>query len=91
MARVTDHKPLLSILSEEKGIPQLDASRLQRWAIILSGYSYILKQEIETTNSNAGCFSRYPKGCENDRCSRITRNSFRRKKMNQPKNQLLTE
>ena len=31
---VTDHKPLLRILLEEKGIPQFTAMRLQRWPIV---------------------------------------------------------
>ena len=56
MTIVTDHKFLLAILSEEKGIPQLAASGLQRWAIILSGYN----------NSNADCLRKFPKDCEND-------------------------
>ena len=49
---VTDHKPLLSILWEEKGIAQSAASRLKRWAIISSGYNYTLKYETEASNSN---------------------------------------
>ena len=58
---VTDHKPLLRILSEEKGIPQLDASRLQRWTILLLGYNHTLKYKTGTSNSNADCLSRFPK------------------------------
>ena len=63
---VTDHKSLLRKLSEEKGIPQLAASRLQRWAIILSGNNYTLKYKTVTSNSNADCLSRFPKDCESD-------------------------
>ena len=37
-SHLTDHKP--PIFSAGKGIPTLVASRLQRWAIILSAYSY---------------------------------------------------
>ena len=37
---VTDHKPLTAILNPKKGIPSLAAARLQRWARILSAYSY---------------------------------------------------
>ena len=35
---VTDNKPLSAILGPKKGIPILAASRLQRWAILLSAY-----------------------------------------------------
>ncbi len=35
-----DHKPLTTILGPKKGIPPLAASRLQRWAWILSAYKY---------------------------------------------------
>ena len=61
MTIVTDNKPLLGILSEEKGIP-----KLQWWAIILSGYNYTLKYKTGTSNSNADCLSQFPKDCEND-------------------------
>ncbi|XP_063923679.1 uncharacterized protein K02A2.6-like [Zophobas morio] len=39
----SDHKPLLAIFGENKQIPQLTASRLQRWAIILASFDYELK------------------------------------------------
>jgi len=35
----TDHKPLVSIFGEKKGIPLMSAHRLQRYAIFLSGYT----------------------------------------------------
>ena len=66
MTIVTGHKTLLGILSEEKGIPQLAAWRLQRWAIILSGYNYTLKYKAGISNSNVDCLSQFPKDCEND-------------------------
>ena len=37
---ITDHKPLMAILGEKKGIPPLAAARLQRCAWILSAYKY---------------------------------------------------
>ena len=37
---VTDHKPLLTILGEKKGIPSMAAARLQCLAIKLSAYNY---------------------------------------------------
>ena len=79
---ITDHKLLLGILSEEKGIPQLAISRLETWEIILSGYNYTSKCKTRTSNSNVDCFSRFLKDCENvfGRSSRINRNFFRRQK-----------
>ena len=44
---VTYYKTLLGILSEEKAVPQLAASTLQKWAIILSGYNYTLNTKQE--------------------------------------------
>lgn len=44
---MTYHKILLGILSEEKAVPQLAASTLQKWAIILSGYNYTLNTKQE--------------------------------------------
>lgn len=35
-----DHKPLTALFGEEKGIPQMAADRLQRWALFLSGFKY---------------------------------------------------
>ena len=35
---ITDHNPLTTILGSKKGIPSLAATRLQRWAILLSAY-----------------------------------------------------
>ena len=37
---LTDHKPLLSILGSKQGVPPLAAARLQRWAVVLSAYTY---------------------------------------------------
>lgn len=47
----TDHKPLLSIFSPEKGIPEFSANRLQRYALFLSAYNYV----IEYVNSAHNC------------------------------------
>ncbi|KAF2905080.1 hypothetical protein ILUMI_01094 [Ignelater luminosus] len=45
----TGRRPLTSILGETKGIPQMAASRLQRWSIFLSGFSdkIDLEKDIE--------------------------------------------
>ena len=33
---ITDHKSLLGLLHEHKGVPSMAASKIERWAIILS-------------------------------------------------------
>lgn len=43
----TDHKPLLSIFSPDKGISQMTEARLQRYALFLAAYNY----KIEFVNS----------------------------------------
>lgn len=51
----TDHKPLISILNPRKGIPAIAASRMQRWANFLGGFSY----RIEHVSSE-GNIADYP-------------------------------
>lgn len=33
---VSDHKPLMNLFNENKGIPQMASGRIQRWALTLS-------------------------------------------------------
>ncbi|XP_029696863.1 uncharacterized protein K02A2.6-like [Takifugu rubripes] len=40
---LTDHRPLTTILGPHTGVPSLAASRLQRWALLLSAHSYDIK------------------------------------------------
>ena len=56
----TDHKLLLGLLSEQKGISSMAAARIQLWAILLSAYNYSLKYRRSSENSNADFFSRFP-------------------------------
>ena len=50
--RTTDHKPLTAILGPKQGIPPLAAARLQRWAILLSAYTYDIEFKPTTAHSN---------------------------------------
>lgn len=47
----TDHKPLITIFGENKGIPIMAAARIQRWAFILSGFNYTIEYIKGTSNS----------------------------------------
>ena len=40
---ITDPKPLTTILGPHQAIPTLAAARLQRWAITLSAYNYVIQ------------------------------------------------
>ena len=55
---ITDHRPLISIFSPDKGVPQIAAARLQRWAILLSSYNYSIEYKKGTEHSNADGLSR---------------------------------
>ena len=57
---VTDHKPLTAILGPKKGIPPLAAARLQRWAWILSAYTYEIEFRPTNEHCNADGLSRLP-------------------------------
>jgi len=37
---ITDHKPLTTLLSPKRGVPTVAAARMQRWALLLTAYSY---------------------------------------------------
>ncbi|XP_055493550.1 uncharacterized protein K02A2.6-like [Leucoraja erinacea] len=60
---VTDHKLLLVILGPKSDIPSMNASRMQRWAILLSQYDYKVKYRSSKCNTVADALSRLP--CEN--------------------------
>ena len=57
---VTDYQVLLSIFSPVTGIPSTAASRLQRWAIFLSGYNYTIEYQKTSKHGNADGLSRLP-------------------------------
>lgn len=45
----TDHKPLITIFGSKKGVPELAANRLQRYALFLTAYNF----EIEYVKSES--------------------------------------
>lgn len=55
----TDHKPLLAIFGENRGLPVMAAARMQRWAFILSGFVYNLKH-VKGIQNLADSLSRMP-------------------------------
>ena len=57
---IKDHKPLVTILHSKNGIPLIAATRIQRWAIIFSGYRYELKFGRADDHCNADGLSRLP-------------------------------
>lgn len=59
----TDHKPLVSIFGPNNGIPVMTASRMQRWAIILSAYTYDIEY-VRTSDNSADGLSRLPLPCD---------------------------
>lgn len=57
---LTDHRPLTTILGPHSGIPSLAASRMQRWALLLSGHSYEIKYRKADRHQNVDGLSRLP-------------------------------
>ncbi|CAB3254664.1 unnamed protein product [Arctia plantaginis] len=53
----TDHKPLLSIFGPHRGVPEVSANRLQRYAMFLSGYNYTIEY-IRSADNSADYLSR---------------------------------
>ncbi|CAH2216106.1 jg6860, partial [Pararge aegeria aegeria] len=62
----TDHRPLLSIFGKEKGISVTAALRLQRYAVTLSAYNYIVQYVDGKNNQIADFFSRAPLSVQYD-------------------------
>ncbi|KAL7298999.1 hypothetical protein TKK_0008096 [Trichogramma kaykai] len=54
----TDHKPLTFIFGSKEGLPQMAASRLQRWAVFLSGYNFEIQHVRGADNVVADGLSR---------------------------------
>ena len=57
---VTDHQPLTWIFGPKTNIPLLAAARMQRWALVLTGYRYNIVYRTSADNANADVLSRLP-------------------------------
>ncbi|XP_062372040.1 uncharacterized protein K02A2.6-like [Sardina pilchardus] len=57
---VTDHKPLISLFSEMRAIPQMTSPRIQRWAVTLGAYEYTIIYKVGRDHTNADALSRLP-------------------------------
>ena len=60
---ITDHRPLTTIFGPKTGIPKMVASRLQRWALFLSGHNYEIQYKQTNSHCNADGLSRLPLTC----------------------------
>lgn len=56
----TDHKPLIAIFGDKKGIPSIAAARMQRWALHLSAFDYEIVHKKGENNCVADALSRLP-------------------------------
>ncbi|KAL6471846.1 hypothetical protein MHYP_G00204960 [Metynnis hypsauchen] len=59
-AIVTDHKPLISLFSEMRAIPQMTSPRIQRWAVTLAAYEYTIIYKVGRDHTNTYALSRLP-------------------------------
>lgn len=56
----TDHKPLLSLFNEHRGVPSQASGRIQRWALLLAMYQYVIAFKPTERHGNADAMSRLP-------------------------------
>ena len=61
---VTDHKPLLALLSECKATSPQASARVKRYSLFLSSYEYTLKFRGTQLHGNADALSRLPLSVE---------------------------
>ncbi len=57
---ITDHKPLLGLLGEQKPISPQASARIRRWLLYLSQFEYTLNFRRTTEHANADALSRLP-------------------------------
>ena len=56
----TDHKPLMYLFRENKGIPMRASARVTGWALLSSGYKYSVQYKPGKELANADGLSRLP-------------------------------
>ena len=56
----SDHQPLKYLFNQARQIPVMASSRIQRWALTLSGYQYTIQHRPGAQMANADAFSRLP-------------------------------
>ena len=56
----SDHKPLQYLLNETKPVPTMASARIQRWALTLSAYDYVISYKPGVQHANADVLSRLP-------------------------------
>ena len=56
----SDHKPLMHLFGETRGVPEMASARIQRWSLTLSAYSYSISYRPGKDISNADGLSRLP-------------------------------
>ena len=55
---ITDHRPLLGLFNEQRPIPAQASARLQRWALTLADYDYIIRHRSRDVHENCDALSR---------------------------------
>ncbi|XP_003241242.1 uncharacterized protein K02A2.6-like [Acyrthosiphon pisum] len=68
----SDHKPLMTLLGEDKVIPKMASGRVQRWAFFLSGFKYKIEFIKGTNNTAADSLSRI----SNSNCNFTTKDDL---------------
>lgn len=63
---VSDHKPLMRLFNESKGVPQMSSGRTQRWALTLAAYDYEIKFRAGKLNYGTDALSRLPQSTAAD-------------------------
>ena len=63
---ITEHKPLLSILSAKAEVPSVAAACMQDWAMFLSAYIYEIEFKSTIMHANTDSLSRLPMQEEDD-------------------------